>query len=471
MKKLLALTLPIAIGITLTFSPFTPANAQYTILHAFAGTDGSFPIGALTLSGKTLYGMADTGGANNMGCIFSLDTTGANYKDIFDFNGTNGQYPQGGALKLSGTQLFGMVYGGGANDSGCIFSIDTNGTAYKVLLNFNGPNGSSPIGSLTLAGKKLFGMTFTGGINSAGNVFTIDTTGMNYKDLIDFNGTNGLHPYGDLTIIGDKLYGMTEDAGAFADGNIFSIDSNGANYTDLYDFNGTTGKYCNNLLELGGSQFFGMTYIGGAFANGNVFSIDTNGTFIKDLLDFNGQSSPYGSLPEGDVILSGQVLFGMALEGGASDSGCIFSMDTNGNNYTDIFDFNSASGNTPFSNVTISGNNLYGTVSAAGPNSNGAIFKYTLIPSSIKPVKNNAPVTLYPNPSNGQFIIHTSAGSSSSVIEVYNGLGEIVYNTSINQGQTINSINISSQPNGLYLYRVLTETGKLAGEGKLMIQK
>jgi uncharacterized repeat protein (TIGR03803 family) len=466
MKKLLAISL-----LTLSSSLFTLCEAQYAILHAFAGTDGAVPSGALTLSGKTLYGMTNEGGANNLGCIFSMDTTGANYKDIFDFNGTNGQYPQGGTLKLSGTQLFGMVFGGGTSDSGCVFSIDTNGTAYKVLLNFNGPNGSSPIGSLTLVGKKLFGMTYTGGVNVMGNVFTIDTTGKNYKDIIDFNGTTGLNPYGDVTIIGDKLYGMTDYAGSFGDGNIFSIDSNGANYTDLYDFNGITGQYCNNLLELGESQFFGMTYSGGTLSNGNVFSVDTNGTFIKDLLDFNGQSSPEGELPDGDVILSGQVLYGMAQGGGANDSGCIFSLDTNGNNYTDIFDFNNASGNTPYSNVTISGNNLYGTASTAGPNSNGVIFKYTLTPSSIKSVKNNASVTLYPNPSNGQFIIHTSVGSGSSVIEVYNDLGEMVYSANISQGQTTNGINISSQPNGLYLYRVLTETGKLVGEGKVVVNK
>lgn len=47
----------------------------------------------------------------------------------------------------------------------------------------------------------------------------------------------------------------------------------------------------------------------------------------------------------------------------------------------------------------------------------------------------------------------------------------MVYSANISQGQTTNGINISSQPNGLYLYRVLTETGKLVGEGKVVVNK
>jgi len=34
-----------------------------------------------------------------------------------------------------------------------------------------------------------------------------------------------------------------------------------------------------------------------------------------------------------------------------------------------------------------------------------------------------------------------------------------------------NSIDLSSEPDGLYLYRVITQDGGLVGEGKLIIQK
>jgi len=82
----------------------------------------------------------------------------------------------------------------------------------------------------------------------------------------------------------------------------------------------------------------------------------------------------------------------------------------------------------------------------------------------------NVNVKVYPNPSNGQFTIQTSITSGQSSIEIYNILGEKVYS----QFSTFNSplsINLSAQPSGVYLYRIVSETGELIGQGKLIIQK
>jgi hypothetical protein len=53
-------------------------------------------------------------------------------------------------------------------------------------------------------------------------------------------------------------------------------------------------------------------------------------------------------------------------------------------------------------------------------------------------------------------------------IEIYNVLGENVYQSKINSTNT--EINLN-QPNGIYFYRVITESGSLLGEGKIVIQK
>jgi len=107
--------------------------------------------------------------------------------------------------------------------------------------------------------------------------------------------------------------------------------------------------------------------------------------------------------------------------------------------------------------------------------------------TSITPQTNN--VLLYPNPNNGQFTIAVKSHElrANSNIEVYNMLGEKVYSnyqisngaalmSSLNNVQLTNTssnyqINLSSQPNGIYLYRVISETGQLIGDGKLIIQK
>lgn len=91
--------------------------------------------------------------------------------------------------------------------------------------------------------------------------------------------------------------------------------------------------------------------------------------------------------------------------------------------------------------------------------------------NSITPQNGN--VVLYPNPSNGIFqleIKNYELGMNSSV-EVYNMLGEKVYSTSLLISNSSFLINLCNQPNGIYLYRVITETGELVGDGKLMIER
>lgn len=225
--------------LALFFAGIFSANAQYADIHDFNGTAGSIPQGSLILVGNKLYGMTYQGGANNDGCVFSVDTNGSDYKDILDFAGSNGKYPYFGKLVCSGEVLYGMTGSGGSNNDGCIFSVDTNGSHYKDLHDFNGTQGKEPQGSLTLYGKLLYGMTNLGGPNTDGCIFSIDTNGNGYKDLFNFGGNNGSNPDGDLTfsVSGKELYGTTTLGGLYGSGCIFSIDSNGTNYKDLFDFN------------------------------------------------------------------------------------------------------------------------------------------------------------------------------------------------------------------------------------------
>jgi len=80
-------------------------------------------------------------------------------------------------------------------------------------------------------------------------------------------------------------------------------------------------------------------------------------------------------------------------------------------------------------------------------------------------------IAIYSNPNNGTFTLSLSNVNEKCNIEIYNVVGEKIYNGSLAQTQGDNTINLTGQPSGIYFYRVLKETGALVGSGKLIIEK
>ncbi len=269
------------------------AKGQTTSLYSFSNNE--YPHGSLTLSGNKMYGMAEGGGANGFGYVFSVDKSGAGFKDIWDFNDTgtfvgnsNGAQPYGSLTLING-KLYGFTYNGGANAYGLIFSIDTSGKGYRDLWDFSSMTGDFPkYGALTLLGRKFYGMTYAGGTYNYGVIFSIDTNGSAYTDLYNFNDTLGQEPeFSTLVISGNKMYGVTHTGGASKEGVVFSVDTNGEAYTDLLDFDYINGEYPYGSLTLSGNKLYGMTSLGGqGYNDGTIFSLDTNGNGFKDVFNF-----------------------------------------------------------------------------------------------------------------------------------------------------------------------------------------
>ncbi|HSY76594.1 MAG TPA: choice-of-anchor tandem repeat GloVer-containing protein [Bacteroidia bacterium] len=448
------------------------SKAQFADIYCFNDTTGATPNGRLAISGNALFGMTEYGGADDYGCVFSIHSDGSNYKDLFDFKGGSfGSRLPMGSLLLVGNKLYGMARGG-YYGSGTIFSIDTNGGAYNDLFYFNGTDGCGPTGTLILVGGNLYGMTY-GGVttNPYGNVFSIDTNGSGFRDLYHFDGTTGGNPEADLLLSNNKLYGMTTFEGPYTNwGVIFSIDTNGTGYKDMHNFNDTTGAIPYGDLTLSGGKLYGMTNIGGADSgnNGFIFSIDTNGSGYTDIFAFNGRN---GGNPGGSLTLLNGILYGQT-GGGADSAGCIFGIDTDGTNYTDLFDFTPTDGyqTNPYNTaLTMVGSDMFGILSGGGTHNHGAIFKYKQVITSVNNILFSTNVNAFPNPSNGKFTIQSAGISDKSLVEIYNVLGEKVYS----QLSIVNSslsIDLSNQPAGIYLYRITSERGEFIGSGKLIIQ-
>ena len=105
---------------------FLASRLRAALLQLFLNStalNGSQPVDALTLSGTTLYGTTNAGGAYGQGDIFSINVDGSGFKDLLDFNGVNGANPNG-RLTLSGVTLYGTTTSGGspttARSSRCI---------------------------------------------------------------------------------------------------------------------------------------------------------------------------------------------------------------------------------------------------------------------------------------------------------------------------------------------------------------
>jgi uncharacterized repeat protein (TIGR03803 family) len=299
--------------------------------------DGGYPQATLLLSGNTLYGTARYGGTNGSGTIFSISTNGTNFAVVYQFssvggnnNNLDGAWPRGG-LAFSGSLLYGTTSIGGTNGNGTVYSLSTNGSNFIPLHNFDtvyGNGGSSGIGNLILSGANLYGTTLTGGYYGGGTVFAMNTNGSSYGVLHNFNDlTDGQEPYGGIILSGGILYGTTlqdgrSGTGPLQDGTLFSLNTNGLPFNVLHIFTETSPDggtpYCD--LAISGSTLYGTAANGGANGGGIVFLLSTNGTGFQTIYNFAAPGTTGASWsPQAGLLLSGNTLYGTAAGGAYGD--------------------------------------------------------------------------------------------------------------------------------------------------------
>jgi len=414
----------------------------YADLLDFSGVaNGASPKSSLLLSGGVLYGMTSAGGANNLGTIFKINTNGTGYTKLIDCSyAPNGWSP----LDLTyggGTILYGMTYEGGANGYGTIYKINTDGTGYTKLFDFDGTNGANPWGKLLLSGSVLYGTSSVGGSSNQGVVFKINTDGTGFTKLAEFNSTNGSSPNGTLSLSGSTLYGSARNGGTNGTGRIFKVNTDGTGFASIYDLGSDPQpNVCNDIILVGSVLYgttvqggtggfasagvlfkigtdgatpaftvvmnftgpngntpeknplmhyngvlYGMTTLGGGgspFGVGSAYKVNTDGTGYQEYIAFNsGSAGGNGANPDGGLALAGTTLYGLTPLGGANGYGYLFSVHTDGSNFTDLLDFNgTAMGIAPGGTVTLTPGGLYGTTSGGGGiNGIGIIFKNALL--------------------------------------------------------------------------------------------
>ncbi|QQG41874.1 MAG: hypothetical protein HYV90_01010 [Candidatus Woesebacteria bacterium] len=296
---------------------------------------------------------------------------------------SDGATPYYGSLAGSGTKLYGITYAGGSAGLGTIFSMNTDGSGYSILHNFagGGSDGATPESTLVLSGTKLYGTTFVGGDSSLGTIFSMNTDGTGFTLLHEFAGgaSDGSKPaIGGLTLSGSVLYGTTSLGGDSNKGTIFSMNTDGTGFTLLREFAGGASDGSDasiSTLSLDSGVLYGTTAQGGDSNKGTIFSMNTDGTGFTLLHEFAGGASDSDS-PKSMILRDG-VIYGASFSGGDSNFGTVYKINTDGTGFTLLHEFagGGSDGKWPFIGPVISSGVLYGTSVQGGDTNAGVLYQ------------------------------------------------------------------------------------------------
>lgn len=362
-------------------------GSGYAVLRSFTGApgDGANPSTGL-VQGRdgSLYGTTQNGGSGD-GTVFKLNTDGSGYTVLRKFSG-DGAHPESRLIQGTNGMLFGTTFLGGVGN-GTVFGISTNGSSYAVLKALTGPasDGKWPIG-LTLGNDgELYVTSVRGGADNSGAISRLKTDGTAYTLLLNLSDSGGdgyylsvsAHLQADFRLAqgsDGSLYGTTPDGGTNsynAGGAVYRL--NRSSYSILHSFNNSSGGFApmGGVLLGGDGVLYGTTQSGGSHNYGTVFKLNTDGTGFVVLRSFTGTSGD-GAAPSACLVEdSGGVLYGTTEGGGTTRFGTVFKLSTSGSGYQVIHSF--ADGTTFGSLMLGADGALYGTT--AGGGQQGAVFK------------------------------------------------------------------------------------------------
>ncbi len=268
------------------------ASGQLDVLHSFDGLGGQGPIGGLLLgSDDLLYGSTADGGANIVGTLFRIDTSGS-FTKLWDFTGADGASPHAPLTEGLDGFFYGTAYIGGGG-GGTVFRLDptTGVTLVRTLEPLDGQYSQSAL--VEISDGVFYGTGSNGGANGEGTIFSINAVG-SLTVLHDFTSANygGIHPESGLILASDgDFYGTTYNGGLGL-GTVYRLDELGA-LTTVYDFGGWEGGHpLARLTEAADGNLYGTTFDGGIVGRGTVFRLNLDGSFAPTLISIEPTSGP-----------------------------------------------------------------------------------------------------------------------------------------------------------------------------------
>ena len=321
-------------------------------LPASPEDDGEFPKGTLNFVptvGRIFGATAAGGNQTDCGTYFSILPDGTDYRVLFRFNGPDGCSPRHDAFFFDGDDrmLFGATQGHSNRghivyNDGQILRLDPAGGAPQVVHAFAGAprDGSQQHSAFAAAPGTtlLFGQTAKGGSENTGLLYAVCPDGSCFYPLHDFVATEGDTPHGALLLVGNNFWGMTRGGGPGGGGSVF---------------------------------FFPLQFANGVPQPGPITVVHYFTGHVGD-----GYQPEHGTLTA--VTQNGHVvLYGLTKLGGTGD-GVILQVDVTTQRYNTFYQFHgTADGRNPYGSLRYDAASgyLYGTTSAGGKFGLGTVFR------------------------------------------------------------------------------------------------
>jgi uncharacterized repeat protein (TIGR03803 family) len=293
-----------------------------------------------------------------------------NYVPFFGYTNPEGAFCTASLIQDGAGRLYGVAPSGGNFGGGTVFSVRRDGTDFTVLHTFSplawrpgpaptNPDGSKPTGLILAMDGWLYGTTAQGGTNGSGAVFRLSTDGASFTNIHNFAVNDGENPQGGLVQGPDgTLYGTAENGGTNGSGTVFRLRPDGSGFAVLYHFTPLTAgtnadgtQPFSGLILAGDGTLYGAARYGGPsgsirmpgpspIGSGTLFSIRTNGadfTILHAFTTFSGGLAPPnadGASPVAALTLGNDGrLYGTAPEAGPGGSGTLFRLDPDGSNF------------------------------------------------------------------------------------------------------------------------------------------
>ncbi len=362
-----------------------PAQAQtLTWLYDFEGSpDGAFPQSSLTFyGGNYVYGTTATGGINNRGTVYKLETFPPHTETVlYSFCSTfpyctDGARPESSVIFDQAGNLYGTTNEGGANQGGVVFELSPAGDSWTetVLYNFCSLSGCAdgdlPVNGVIFdAAGNLYGVTQSGGPNGSGVVFELSPSGGGWTEQVIYEP--GSYAAGLTMDTAGNIFGVNEH------GTVFELSPNGGGGwtpTVIYDFGGDATLSGTPALDQAGNIYCTMTGDNGS-GRGALWKLSLeDGEWTKK----NLENWKAGLAPLAGVVLDGMGnIYGTTPAGGTYGGGTIFELEVNSKGkYSKkvLWNFLGPDGVFPRASMTLDSGNLYGTVTFGGM---GAVFELT----------------------------------------------------------------------------------------------